>query len=246
MSGPIRPGLLVSVRSAAEAEAALEGGADLIDVKEPSRGSLGRADNEVIEEVIRVVAGRRPVSAAMGDWGLDDVLSPELSRYSEKDLAFQKWGFQGWRQVSGTTPYSWSDAGWDLFLDDLQTGIALVAYADHYRAAALQPDAVWGLARRAYCRGRAFVLDTFLKDGSTLLDWMPRRQITLLTKLCHQAGVRIALAGSLGPKEITALAHVKPDWFAVRGAACRGGREGTVEADNVRKLKALIQALPAY
>ena len=36
------PGLLVSVRSAAEAATALAGGADLIDVKEPSRGPLGR------------------------------------------------------------------------------------------------------------------------------------------------------------------------------------------------------------
>ena len=35
---------LVSVRSPEEALAALEGGADLIDVKEPSRGPLGAAD----------------------------------------------------------------------------------------------------------------------------------------------------------------------------------------------------------
>ena len=34
-------GLLVSVRDAAEAEAALRGGATLIDVKEPRHGSLG-------------------------------------------------------------------------------------------------------------------------------------------------------------------------------------------------------------
>ena len=40
------PQLLVSVRSAEEARAALEGGAALIDVKEPSRGSLGSASVE--------------------------------------------------------------------------------------------------------------------------------------------------------------------------------------------------------
>ena len=33
--------LLVSVRSAEEAEIALAGGADVIDVKEPRRGALG-------------------------------------------------------------------------------------------------------------------------------------------------------------------------------------------------------------
>ena len=50
--------LLVSVRSAAEALTALEGGAALIDVKEPAHGSLGRADLQVIGEVVRAV-GRR-------------------------------------------------------------------------------------------------------------------------------------------------------------------------------------------
>src|SRR5262245_13850027 len=59
--------LLVSVRSAAEAHAALAGGADLIDVKEPSRGPLGRADDSVISAVLVAVHGRRPVSAAMGE-----------------------------------------------------------------------------------------------------------------------------------------------------------------------------------
>ena len=39
-----RVGLLVSVRDAAEAELALAGGADVIDVKEPNRGSLGAAE----------------------------------------------------------------------------------------------------------------------------------------------------------------------------------------------------------
>ena len=36
--------LLVSVRSAAEVRPALAGGADIIDAKEPSLGSLGRGE----------------------------------------------------------------------------------------------------------------------------------------------------------------------------------------------------------
>ena len=40
--------LLVSVRNGQEAEAALAGGAHVIDVKEPARGSLGRADETTL------------------------------------------------------------------------------------------------------------------------------------------------------------------------------------------------------
>jgi len=70
------PGLLVSVRGPNEVEAAVQGGASLIDVKEPNRGALGQADDDVIAAVVKRVAGRQPVSAALGeliDWGEFDV-----------------------------------------------------------------------------------------------------------------------------------------------------------------------------
>src|SRR5262245_44632800 len=84
-----RPGLLVSVRSAEEAEAALAGSADLIDVKEPSRGSLGRADEATIAAVMRAVGGRRPVSAALGE------LRDDPSPCSIPGLTYVKWGLAG-------------------------------------------------------------------------------------------------------------------------------------------------------
>lgn len=64
-------GLLVSVRNAKEAMAALVGGADLIDVKEPLAGSLGAATPKTWQEIGEVVGGEKPLSAALGelhDW----------------------------------------------------------------------------------------------------------------------------------------------------------------------------------
>ena len=57
------PGLLVSVRTADEVAAALDGGADLIDVKEPAKGPLAPAEAEVVAAVIDAVDGKVPVSA---------------------------------------------------------------------------------------------------------------------------------------------------------------------------------------
>src|SRR5882724_4697103 len=61
------PQLLVGVRSAVDAEAAFAGGADVIDIKDPARGALGRADEDVCVAVCTFLAGRRPVSAALGE-----------------------------------------------------------------------------------------------------------------------------------------------------------------------------------
>ena len=51
--------LLVSVRDAAEALFAVAAGADLIDVKEPSRGPLGAPDRQTLDAVLAAVAGLR-------------------------------------------------------------------------------------------------------------------------------------------------------------------------------------------
>jgi uncharacterized protein (UPF0264 family) len=47
----------------------------------------------------------------------------------------------------------------------------------------------------------------------------------------------VALAGSLGRREMEQLLPLHPDLFAVRGAACRGGlRVATVDEIEVRRL----------
>ena len=62
MNARAKPKLLVSVRSADEARAALAGGADLIDVKEPAHGPLGAARQPPRAALCQAVA-MRSVSA---------------------------------------------------------------------------------------------------------------------------------------------------------------------------------------
>jgi uncharacterized protein (UPF0264 family) len=209
-------GLLVSVRSAAEAVAALEGGADLIDVKEPSRGSLGRADDETVRAVVEVVAGRRPVSAALGEL-LDDPEPRPLP-----GVTFVKWGLSGCNDEP-TWQERWDEActRWRQF--NPGCAAVAVAYADWHRPGAPLPG---GILCFAESRGLpAVLIDTWNKDGGTLLDWLECDYLEFLSQYSRKAGVKLALAGSLTAKEIEQLRGLAPDWFAVRGAACRGGRE---------------------
>jgi uncharacterized protein (UPF0264 family) len=221
--------LLVSVRSAEEAEAALAGGAALIDVKEPGHGSLGRADDETIAAVLRAVAGRRPVSAALGEL-------PEQAAVPAFSLAFAKWGLAGCRHRP-TWPDKLTDAA-RLLPPGCRP--VVVAYADWQRAAAPSPVQVCDFV----CAHRwgAFLIDTWRKDGTTLLDWLPLGELRKLRNDCRAAGVPVALAGSLGVDQMRLLRPLGPDWFAVRGAACRDGqRISTIDADRVRRLVHLLE-----
>ncbi len=58
--------LLVSVRDPDEAQIAAQSGVDLIDVKEPIRGSLGAADAATLAAIAQCVAGRAPLERRAG------------------------------------------------------------------------------------------------------------------------------------------------------------------------------------
>ena len=226
------PGLLVSVRSPAEVEAAIAGGADLIDVKEPANGSLGV--NRALPEIARQVAGRKPVSAAVGELGeLRDSPAELLSWAAEAGAQLVKVGLAGcqaretWRaELAGIVSMETKRSG--------SAQLVVAAYADWERAEAPRVEDVAAFARQARC---GFLIDTWLKDGTTLLDWLDAEEIG---KLCHEfrrAELPIALAGSLGVDEIRRLRAARPDWFAVRGSVCDGGRGGEVNAELVRRIK---------
>ena len=229
--------LLVSVRSAEEAAAALHGGAAVIDVKEPKRGALGRASDGILADVVRIVAGRRPVSAALGELlnTPGEVWPPE-----NVPLTFVKWGLAGY---AGRGEAVWRSELWLALrgLTERQPNCraVAVAYADWRRAHAPTPEEVGDFAIEK--AAGAFLIDTWNKDGSTLLDWLTLTEIERLRDRCRTAGVPMALAGSLGPAEIQTLLPLHPDWFAVRGAVCQGRQRGAaIEEGKVRQLAALL------
>lgn len=224
-------GLLVSVRSAAEAEAALAGGADIIDVKEPANGPLGFAGWDVIRDVVQTVSDRVPVSAALGELVEWNTRPASSARPRGVALDFVKWGL-AWYARPG-----WCDALRRARRD--WPGTVAVAYADSHRIGSPSPAEIAEFAITE--RLPALLIDTWGKDGLTLPRLLSKSALRTLMVRCREGGVRVALAGSLGVDQLLELAPLAPDWFAVRGAACSGGRGGTVDAERVRQLVRVIQ-----
>jgi len=227
------PGLLISVRSAAEAAMALAGGADVIDVKEPSRGSLGAADGSVVASVVAGVGGRVPVSAALGE--LDSFSTagkPEFSSPLPPGVALAKLGLAGCRARS-----DWPER-WQAVMAELSAAARPVAvvYADWRSAAAPPPEEV--LAAAVEFRCPALLIDTWDKSGGSLLDHWPPDRLAPFIDCVRERGLAIVLAGSLSGASLATAVQLGPDLIAVRGAACDGGRTGTIclpRASEVRR-----------
>jgi uncharacterized protein (UPF0264 family) len=232
-----RAGLLVSVRDASEAEAALAGGADVVDVKEPSRGSLGAADPDIIAAIFDVVAGRAPVSVAAGelvDW--PNTASRDFLQGIRSGPSFVKLGLAGCAAWPDW-PNRWRAAL--LELGSCATAVA-VTYADFTAAEAPPPQAILAVAQRAKCD--VLLVDTWDKSRGTVFDCWGGDGLAGFAFRVRRAGLHFVLAGSLREHDLARAVALHPTLVAVRGAVCANGRSGTIA---LRRVQAIRKGLDA-
>ena len=234
--------LLVSVRSPQEALAALDGGADIIDVKEPTQGSLGRSESNVVAEITDLVHSRSPgtiVSAALGEVA-ESPRSEAIDLTQAARLDLVKSGLSGLHQ--GLVP--WQDA-WHRFRENVvvtrpTTQWVAVAYADAQRSRSPHAVDVLDEGHRIGCP--VLLIDTFQKDGTSLLDWVATRELDRIRCRTRDYGMKMVLAGQITTTLLPEVLAVDPDIIAVRGAVCEYGNRGaTVTAERVRQLVTVLR-----
>ncbi len=232
--------LLVSVADPAEARAALGGGADIIDAKEPRHGALGAVAPEVLRAIRDAVGSRRPVSVALGDCGSARAVETAARRAAGLGVAFVKIGFMGVasppsaRRLAAGAHRAAAGAG--------GARVVLVAYADWRRADALPPAALLAVARQVGAAG--VLLDTAFKDRA-LFELLPPATVSSWVAAAHRAGLFAALAGSLRGADFATARDLGADVVGVRAAACVGGRTGRVRRARVARLRALAHPVSA-
>ena len=218
--------LLVSVRSAREAAVAVDAGVDLIDVKEPRRGALGPADVAVWREVLDTVAGRRPVSVALGELLTDDVA--EHARLAV-GCRFAKIGLAGCAAVD-----DWQSRLERAFAQlPREAGAVAVVYADWRDARTPPPTEIVEHAARIGCV--AVLIDTHQKQNGDLFRQLAWRELAELCDLIHGRQMLIVVGGSLSLSVVSLALRLRPAFLAVRGAVCRGERDADVDAGLVRQ-----------
>jgi (5-formylfuran-3-yl)methyl phosphate synthase len=228
--------LLVSVRSAEEVESAVAGGADIIDAKEPSRGSLGPVQPSVLREISASLPAGIPLSVALGDFedGADAAIAiGALPLVARSGGLFVKLGLAG----AGTTA-----AAAALLRGAVKAAsaapshprVVAVAYADP-APDGLAPGEIVRLAAQVGADG--VLLDTLGKDGGDLFTFMTIGEVAAWVDSARSAGLITAVAGSLRSEGLGSLGEIFPDIVGVRGAACAGGRGGTIDVEKVRALR---------
>lgn len=243
LRGSKPPRLLVSVRNVEEAAVAIRGGCDILDVKEPHRGSLGMAAPLVLQQIADLMRSQAPhilLSAALGE--VHEYQSPRS--LSELPTIFPDLDFVKLGCANLATTRSWQQA-----LHETRAAISprlnpgtewvAVAYADWESAAAPSPDEVISEALGAGCRG--VLIDTYAKSGRRLLDWIPTEELERYATRLHAENLFFALAGSLRRDDLPQLKAVSADIVAIRGAACMDGvRTDSIHETAIREFRSAL------
>jgi len=234
--------LLVSIKHSSELIGAIRGGADIIDIKDPSRGSLGLPDYSVVRETLREVkklnVNNIEVSSAGGDIKrVEPYLEYIAYTMSSLGVDYFKIGLAVQRASDAReVALRVSEALKSL---NKSTKLVLVGYADYIRAGSIEPLKVIEIAREV--EARVVMIDTYIKDGKTTFDFLHRNYLEDFVKRARENGLLTALAGSLRKQHIVDAIELEFDIVGFRGAVCTGGRDGVVSEELVRELRKAIR-----
>jgi uncharacterized protein (UPF0264 family) len=259
LPGRDAPLFLASVTSVAEALAAIAGGADLIDCKDPASGALGGLPLETIRAIRAAVPRANPLSATIGDLASEpEPVAAAALAVSDTGVDYVKVGifpggdaratierlgeaFHGTAAAAarpgrsrGMLSQTGADAASQSGEDRPTAGLIGLLLADR------EPDlSLIGLMASAGFKG--VMLDTAGKARGALPQVMPRYRLQVFIREAHRCGMLAGLAGSLQLSHIALLASLKPDILGFRGAICRGrDRIGALDPKAVAAVRTAI------
>lgn len=218
--------VLISPISLTEARVVIEGGCDILDIKNVKEGSLGAQPPHVLKGILKELGDQNILfSATLGDLPYKPGTAG-LAAYGAASCGvnYVKAGLHG--ATNRQQAYDMMEAvvaGIRLVSDDI---IAVASgYADYRRFGGVSYVDVVHAAHEA--KADAVMLDTFMKDGATLFDAMSTAELKEFVGLARERDMLVALAGSVKTEHLDLLADIAPDIVGVRGAVCRRGDRTT-------------------
>lgn len=218
-------GLLVSVRSVAEAAEIAPLAIDVIDLKEPLRGPLGACDPEVWHRSLAECEFAGEWSAALGEAGAAIPWASEVP----PEFSFAKAG------PAGIDRRARLGCFWEDLRRRLPPAVALVAvaYADWSAASTLPPEQVLEVAIRTGLG--TLLIDTFGKDGRSSVEHLSFARLQRLVARAKDANCEVVLAGGATFEALATFARLGVRRVGVRGGVCQAGRESRLDSAAVER-----------
>jgi uncharacterized protein (UPF0264 family) len=228
-----------------EAQEAIAGGADIIDVKNPAEGALGANYPWVIREIQQITPKNLKVSCTLGEVG-NFPGSVSLSAFGAASLGvdYIKVGLYGIKTVDDAV-FLLQNVSRAAKECNPKIKVVVVGYADAEKIGAFNPLLIPEIAHKS--KADIAMIDTLAKDGKNLFDHLNLRQLKKFVELAHRFELEVALAGSLRKQDLAKIYGLGADIVGLRGAACTNSNRvtGQITKELVAELAWVIRQAEA-
>lgn len=224
-----------------EALEAIEGGANIIDVKNPKEGSLGANFPWVIKKIREITPQNIEISCAIGDVpNLPGTISLAALGAAVTGADYIKTGLLGLRTKEDAI-YLMQNVTRTIREHKSSIKVVVAGYADSRRVGSVDPLLIPEIAYEA--ESDYAMIDTAIKDGRTLFDFLSIGQLRSFVNRTHEYKLKAALAGSLRKDDLPAIHALGADVVGLRGAACTNGDRlnGRITRENVKTLVEIVK-----
>jgi len=200
---------------------------DILDLKNPSLGSIGPWCKQ---EIIRVVKEftKRKISATLGDIDDPDETFLQLNKFDKFGLDFIKFGFLF--NKSSEIDYLLKKIKKRKF----KSKIVGVFFAEQK----IIGQHIFNNLNKLGSSGVNYLLiDTYLKGSGDLLDNLSLDFLSNIINKSLSSNVTIGLAGKLKENQIPALLKLNPGIIGIRSAVCKqNDRNGSISIEKLKKI----------
>tara|TARA_B100001093_G_scaffold230236_1_gene220730 strand:+ start:576 stop:1268 length:693 start_codon:yes stop_codon:yes gene_type:complete len=218
--------ILASIKNISEAKILINSEIDIIDLKDPSNGALGKLENNDIKDIINFIDKKKLTSSTIGDLPNDgDLISKIVDELSNTDIDFIKIGVYENNYINT--------------LSKIKSCKKLIAvfFADKF----LPTNKEILILKKSGFSG--VMIDTSNKNSGNLFNHVSDVDVHNFILNAKKLNLLTGIAGSINSSHINQIVKLNPNYMGFRGALCEDKkiRSSKISATNVNNIVHLVK-----
>ncbi|MDB2461492.1 (5-formylfuran-3-yl)methyl phosphate synthase [Gammaproteobacteria bacterium] len=218
--------ILASIKDLSEAKILINTDIDIIDLKDPSNGALGRLKTNDIEIIVNFIAKKKLTSSTVGDLPNDEeLISKNVKEVSSTNVDFIKIGVY--------------ENSYIKTLCNMKSCKKLIAvfFADKFLPT---ENEILDLKESDFS---GIMLDTSNKKSGNLFNHVTYSQINNFLAIAKSMSLLTGIAGSINKTHIDDIIKLNPNYMGFRGALCENNasRSSNISTENVNDIVKLVR-----
>lgn len=222
--------LLISIKDLKEISDEVIELINILDLKDPSKGSIGSWSLREIEKAVKLYKSDIIISATMGDIFDNNEFLKQLEKFDKLNLNFIKFGL-----------LSHSD---ELLFEKIKlislrnyiTDLVCVIFVDRENNLKLISKKISFFKDSGIS---CILLDTFEKENGDIFDFCQIKSLKNFILNCKERNLKIGMAGGIKENQIPNMLGISPNIIGLRSAVCENKKR--CSSINIQKLKKISQ-----